>query len=399
MRSLHRRGVHTIVASEFEGIPHGSSRYCSERVRVPPSTGSITAYRDALLELASRPDVETVIPVREYDVYVLAKYREAFQREVSLVVPDFETLERAHDRLELARAAREAGVPTAGTRPLSAVEDWDDDVVVKSRYNVLSRDYVDSFPADTVEEVRAVRFLPAGTRPDAEDLRVTMKHDPIVQEFVPQADKILYCALWEDGEPVATYQHRQIRQNSWVGGGGVYRKSTHSPAVEEAAHDLLSHLDWHGLACIEYIEDAETGEWKFLEINPRTWQSLPEAVRAGVDFPHYYWLRTRGDPVPEVDYETGIACHIAYGELSHLASVLRDESPFLDPPSFGSTLWNIATSCIAHPRFDYLRLDDPRLAFSAIRETFATGVTASREYDGGGPSRPPIAPEESNPEQ
>lgn len=384
MRSLGRRGIDTVVASEHDRIPHTGSRFCSERVRLSSSPADLPAYRDELLGLAARPDVDTIVPVREYEAYVLAKYRDAFEEQVSLVGPDAGTLATAHDRYRLAEAAERAGVPVARTRLLSEVEDWDSDVVVKSRYNLLTGDYVDSYPDDRVEEARTVRFLPAGTEPDRSALRDRLKHDPIVQDFVPQANKYLYCALWEEGDPVATYQHRQIRQNSWVGGGGVYRKSAQSHEVERAANDLLSHLDWTGFACIEYLKDAATGEWKFLEINPRTWQSLPEAVRAGVDFPYIYWLRARGnsDPVDD-DYETGTACHIAYGEAGHLLSVLRDESPFAEPPSFARTAWDIATSCLRHPRFDYLRADDPGLFLSSVRETLSAGITSSRDYDAG----------------
>ena len=47
------------------------------------------------------------------------------------------------------------------------------------------------------------------------------------------------------------------------------------------------------------------------------------------------------------------------------------------------TLWEIASSCVTNPRFDYLRLDDPKLFLSAIRETMSTGVTSSRDYSSG----------------
>lgn len=382
MRSLHQRGVRTLVASEYERTPHFSSRYCSERIRITAPSDDLAAYRDELLLLASRLDVKTIIPVRECDVYLFAKYREEFDRHVSLVSPPLETLTKAHDRLQLAREAEAAGVPTPETRLLSDVDDWDEDVVVKSRFNLLVDEYVPDVPPDTVEEMKRIWFVPSDREPDIEEIRARANHDPIVQEFVPQADKHLYCALWDHGEPVATYQHKQVRQNSWVGGGGVYRVSARSEAVERAAYDLLSHLNWHGFACIEYIEDAETGEWKFLEVNPRIWQSLPEAVRAGVDFPYYYWLLARGERADvDGEYELGVSCHNAYGEVAHLLSLLRDDSPFVERPSFGRTLWDIAASCLRNPRFEYIRRDDPRLFLSAMLKTTGSGVTKSREYN------------------
>lgn len=385
LRSLNQRGIHTIVASEHDRIPHFSSRYCSERARLASPTRDLLAYKDDLLEIASRPGVETVMPVREFDVYLFAKYRDEFTDHVSLLAPPLDTLQRGHDRLALATEAAKAGVPRAETQRLSAFESWDTDAVIKPRYNLLTDEYVDSQSPRSAVEVKNVRFLPAGETPSYEAIRDEMQHDPIVQEFVPEADKHLYCALWEHGEPRAEYQHRQIRKNSWVGGGGVYRRSIHSAAVGDVARDLLEYLEWHGFVCIEYVKDERTGEWTFLEINPRLWQSLPEAIRAGVDFPYYYWLCTQGNSERiDAQYEDGLACHNSYGELAHLMSVRRDDSPFLDRPSFAGTLWEILTSCLANPRFEYIRADDPRLFLSAVRETLSTGVTESRQFESGG---------------
>lgn len=379
MRSLHRAGVDTVVASELERIPHFSSRYCSERVRLPSPWTDLIGYRDGLLEVAARPEVRTIVPVRECDVYLFARYAEAFEEHVSLVAPPMSTLERGHDRIRLAGAADSAGVPYARTEPLSTVADWNVDAVVKSRYNILTDAYCSEFDAGEAAEVNQVTFLPAEESPDPTELREGFRHEPIVQEFVPEADKHLYCALWDEGEPLATYQHKQIRKVSWVGGGGVYRKSAFSQDVDEMATRLLEELDWNGFACIEYIKDADTGEWKFLELNPRVWLSLPEAVRAGVDFPKFYWQAANGDTGPfDVTYPIGMPCHISYGELKHLMSIRSDESPFLDAPSFGRRALEIAVSCLRNRRFDYLRTDDPRFVAAAVRAL--AGMKTGKDY-------------------
>lgn len=368
IRSLSKHGIETIVASEEEWIPHFSSRYTSERIRLPAYWDDIVAYKDALVDIASRPEVKTIVPVRECDVYVFAKYEREFDEHVSILSPSLGTLERTHDRLQLATEAEAAGVPHAETAKLSEADGWDRDAVIKTRFNILTDHYIDSRDAGTAEEISDVVFLRGEDAPDLDELETRMRHEPIIQAFIPEEKKHLYCALWEDGEPLVTYQHRQIRKVSWVGGGGVYRESVHNEEVDAVAKKLLSHLNWDGYACIEYLKDRETGEWKFLEINPRVWLSLPEAVRAGVDFPYYYWRRTQGDPLPSgTGYDSGIRCHISYGELKHLLSVRRDESPFETPPSFGKTLAEIIGSCIRHPRFDYIRYDDPGFVLGAIK--------------------------------
>jgi predicted ATP-grasp superfamily ATP-dependent carboligase len=384
MRSLAQRGVRTVVASEHERIPHFASRYCSEQVQLSAAPEELTAYRDALLDIAARSDVETILPIRECDTYLFAKYRDRFEKYVSLVTPDLDTLEKAQDRILLSEEARRAGVPQARTRRLSDVDQWDSDVVIKSRYNLLTSDYVDSLSADDAAESRSVRFLQAGEEPDPAAIRAEMAHDPIVQDYIHESDRYLYCGLWDHGEPLASSQHKQIRSNSWVGGGAVYRVSAYSQEVERVATRLLSQLDWHGLVCAEYARDEETGEWKFLELNPRIWQSLPAATRAGADFPYYYWLRAQGRPEAiDPTYDIGVGTHMAYGELSHLLSIRTDDSPFLDRPAFGKTLLNIATSCVVDPRFDNIRLDDPQFFANAIRNALSSDDSGGRQYVAG----------------
>lgn len=380
IRSLNQRGIHTIVAAESPDVPHFDSRYCAERALLPPFREDLLAYRDALLDLATRSDVETIVPVRECDVYLFAKYREEFDQHVSLVSPDLETLRRSHDRHNLAREAEAAAVPRAKTWSLSEYDAWDRDVVVKARYNILTSEYVDHYSPATAREVHDVLFFPAGESPDEDALRERMDHDPIVQEYVSRADKHLYTALWEDGEPLSTYQHKQLRTRSWVGGAGIYRASAYAEEVEESAYRLLSQMDWDGYACIEYVKDARTGEWKFLENNPRVWQSLPEAVRVGVDFPYHYWLAARGSPELIDDrYETGIRSHVSYGELKHLLSIRYDDCPFEEPPSLSRTFVDVVTSCLRDPRFDFIRLDDPRFFLSAVRSL--PGIAFGDRYE------------------
>ncbi|WP_158055581.1 carboxylate--amine ligase [Halorussus halophilus] len=371
IRSLSKRDVYTLVASENEDALEFDSRFCDERT-VLPSPHDLQAYRDALLELATRSDVRTIIPVREEDIYLLSKYRERFEKHVSLAVPSLDALERVHDRKQLFDAAADAGVPIPETRLLSEVDDWDPELIIKSRYNLLAEDWVDGYDANAIEEVKTVEHVRPGEKPDVTALREEMKHDPIVQEFVPTSDEYMVAAIYDHGEPLATFQHRQIRGNSYTGGGSVYRESIYNEELEAVARTLLDHLDWHGLACIEYMKDERTGEFKLTEINPRMWQSLPFSVRAGADFPHYYWQLATGTPEeidtgPEPGYEVGTGSHLLYGEFGYLLSVLRDESPHVPKPSLVGATIDLLWSCYEHPNFDYLRLDDPRPFVSGVK--------------------------------
>lgn len=260
-------------------------------------------------------------------------------------------------------------MPAPDTEHLDAVADWSRPSIVKSRYNLLTSDYLGPGREGPPAEVKTITHLDPDETPDVAAIRDRMRHEPIVQEFVPKRAEYMFAALYDHGEPLATYQHRQIRGDSYIGGGGVYRKSIFDPRLEDAARRLLAELDWHGLACIEYIEDERSGEFTVVELNPRLWQSLPSTVCAGADFPYYYWLQATGrtdriDP----SYDRDVGCHRLNGEVGYLLSLLNDDSPHVDRTSVVGTLGAIVWSCLTDPNFDYLQLDDPRPFLRGLRQ-------------------------------
>lgn len=379
LRSLHRRGVRAIVASDKDGVPAAASRFCGESVSLPDPRSDLLAYRDSLLALAARKDVRTIIPVRPEDSYVLSRFRDAFEEHVSLVVPSMPQLESVYDRLRLAEAAEAAGVPVPETRLLSTVDSWNGELLIKTRYNVLVDAFLDGVTENELRVVKDIHHVGHDLPPDADAIRRAMGHDPIVQEFVHKDGEYLFAALYEDGDPLATFQHEQLRGNSYTGGGGVYRRSIHDPDLEAVGTRLLDHLDWHGLACIEYMKDARTDEYVLTEVNPRMWQSLPSAIHAGADFPYYYWLAATGraDEI-ECEYQLGVGTHMFRGELGYLASVLTERSPHLEAPGLAPTVWEIASSIVREPHFDYLSLDDPRPFLAGVRNVLRGRARKSR---------------------
>ncbi|WP_114575817.1 carboxylate--amine ligase [Saliphagus sp. LR7] len=358
VRSLGKQGVRTIAAVDDPDLGTSASRYCDDSVLIPPPS-DLPAYRDALLALAARPDVRTIVPHRPQDPYLLSRYREEFERYIDVTVPPFETLRAVHDRKRLADVAESAGVAVPETRLLTAVDDWRGDRIVKSRYNLLTEAYLDDLEPGESRIAKSIEHVPAGERPDVDGLLSTMGHEPIVQEYV-SGTEYLFGALYDEGRPLGTFQHRQIRGDSYTGSGGVFRESVDIPELEAAGQAIFDELDWHGLACIEYVRD-ETGEFSLVEINPRMWQSLACATRAGSEFPWWYWLSVTGrtDGI-DAGYEPGVGTHYLYGEVEHLVSVRRKESALVERPSLLARAAEIGRSCCEVPAFDMLHPDDPR---------------------------------------
>lgn len=358
LRSLGRQDIRPFAISEDETAAGCRSKYCDDVVSVPDPTTDLPAYEETLLQLAKESTVETILPFREPDIYVLARNKEAFSEHVGTPWPSLSTLQMVQDRAKLFDAADTADVATPRTRSLDDWTDWDQDVIVKPRYTVHATEYSDTF-AESHTQWSSTRYISPEEDPDPDEIVSEMGQVPLVQEYIPTTDEYGFFALYDDGDPVVTFQHRQRRAWKYCGGPSAYRESTDIPELEAAGLRLLDELDWNGVAMVEFLRDPETGEFKLMEVNPRFWSSLPFTIQAGVDFPQLYWLQATGQPIEgPIEYEVGMAGHLLRGELLHVYSVLADDYPLVDRPSLLWTLLTMGVSLVRNPNFDHLDMDD-----------------------------------------
>jgi predicted ATP-grasp superfamily ATP-dependent carboligase len=348
-----------------------ASRYCDEFVTVPSPQRDLLAYKDALLSIAARPNVRTILPMREEDTYLLPRYRSEFEEHVAVVWPSFATLREVHDRTKLIETAERLDIPTPKTWTLDEVPDWDQELIIKPRYNVLADGFIDSFAPNESIINKNVTYLQPGAEPDRETIRTQMDHIPIVQEVVSDTPGVEYAfrALYDHGKLVSMSQKKQLRGETYAGGGSVYRESIYEPRLEELGRRLLDRLDWHGLASIEFLKDTSTGEFNLMEVNPRAVGSIACDIGAGADFPYHYWLVAGGEATAPIDYDyqVGFGTHYLFGELQYLHSVLRKEHPSVKRPILHTAVRNVVSSCYNQPHFDYLSLDDSGPFLRGIR--------------------------------
>lgn len=123
--------------------------------------------------------------------------------------------------------------------------------------------------------------------------------------------------LCRNGEVQFAFQHERIHE-PFGAGGSSYRKSVEiTPSLFDAVCKLSEASGLNGLAMFEFIYHFESGEWVFLECNPRVWGSLPLALEAGADFPYMLWQQeVHGQTQFTASYRTGIHSYNLTKELS-----------------------------------------------------------------------------------
>lgn len=155
----------------------------------------------------------------------------------------------------------------------------------------------------------------------------------LLQERVEGHGLGVFLLVW-DGELLASFAHRRIREKPPSGGVSVLRESIPLPVgLREKCQRLLEAFDWNGVAMIEFKGESLEADPVLMEVNARFWGSLQLAIDAGVDFPRLLVQAALGQKVePVLSYRTGVKLRWFWGDVDHLWARLRYSKEALNLP-------------------------------------------------------------------
>jgi predicted ATP-grasp superfamily ATP-dependent carboligase len=379
VRSLGRVGHHVEVASSRVASLAGGSRFAKAEHVVPDPASGAEAFVRALGDLVRDQGIDMLVPMTDVSASVALSLREQ-HRSLLIPFPPRTTWESVADKAALMEAAAELGVPvprqvvvrgSGGDRAeilaLGAEVGWP--LVVKPhRSAVVGIDGVERFGVRLVADASQLDEVLANCAQGAFPV--------LVQERV-QGPGLGGFFLAVDGEVVASFAHKRLREKPPTGGVSVLRESV--PLREDLrrySEALLGHYGWSGVAMVEFKEDARTGTPYLMEINGRFWGSLQLAIDSGVDFPRLLLERLDGSVAggsqgggaagrssSETPYRVGVRSRWLWGDVDHLIWLLRaprgyrEANPAL--PGRATALLRFLVPWSPGVRYEVLRLSDP----------------------------------------
>ncbi len=200
----------------------------------------------------------------------------------------------------------------------------------------------------------------------------------VIQEVVPGRG-VGIEVLAHEGRILFAFQHQRVHETS--GFGSTYRKSVPiEPHLLDAASQLLSALDYTGVAMIEFRVDDATGRWVLLEINARFWGSLPLAVAAGADFPYYlYQMLVDGKREFPPAYRENVYCRQLLDDarwmwrtLSRRSDRGQEEGWEINRVSRWQLLADLARTLTFRDHIDSFAWRDPGPFLGELRQTLGT---------------------------
>lgn len=322
IRSLGRTGYRVLVASDRRWPLGGWSTYCQARYRLPEQSPEAVSE---LRKWAREQGVNCVLPLTERACLLCNAERSSWE-EAGITVgcgPE-PMLIRAFDKAQTFRYADGCGVTIPQTHFPESMEDCEKAAtelgypcIVKPRFSNLWD---------------GTRFLPdrgtAYVGSAAELQRAVLERTqgnvwPLIQAYAAGRGKGVF-ALCDHGQPVAWFAHERLRDVRPSGSGSSLRRSVAlEPRLRAPAERLLSALEWHGPAMVEFRDDG-LGEPVLMEVNGRFWGSLQLAIEAGVDFPAL-WLRILGGEQVQVpcEYRDGVVVRWLWGDFKRFLYILR----------------------------------------------------------------------------
>lgn len=338
VRSLGRWGHRVIVCSPKTKALAGGSRFSQAEHQVPNPLADPGEYAKVVRDLVRENRIDCVIPISEASLLALLPIRDELGSALN-AFPSLGAFSAVSDKQKLLEAARSEGIAVPWQIVVASRDELDVLIADTLPYPVVlkpARSVIGQEGART--KVGVTHAISAGVLRERLRSYPAEAYPVMIQQRIIGPGVGIFLLIWQ-GELLAEFAHRRIREKPPAGGVSVYRESIAAdPALVAKSSSLLRRFDWCGVAMVEFKVEEATGTPYLMEINGRFWGSLQLAVDAGVDFPALLLSAAAGEaPAPVLKYRTGVRSRWWWGDVDQLLLRLRrsDRDLSLPPGSPG----------------------------------------------------------------
>lgn len=373
-RSLGSKGVHVVVADAATRSLAGASRYCRDRFTYASPASNLEGFLSGVKSECSQRRIGVLLPVTELTTSIVLKHRQEFA-SVRVPYAEWKAFDALTDKWRLLKLAQGLNISIPKTEFVSEVSS----ITCLCRvltFPVVMKPYRSMIPCGG-------RWIPTSVHyaRSPEELKQIVaryeyfnEHPFLIQEYVSGRAEGVF-ALYDDGEPVAFFAHRRLREKPPWGGVSVLSESIRpNPEAQRMAQVLLDYVGWHGVAMVEF-KVSSTGIPYLMEVNGRFWGSLQLAIDAGVDFPWLLYQLAIAKDLGEVQpYIVGVKSRWLLGDFARLWKVLVNEgsSPYTSASGKVRSILEFLNFSQKGPRYDVNRLDDLLPFLLELTQSFTT---------------------------
>lgn len=289
LQSLGRAGVQVDLAAEAQDCLAMHSRYVSRKLQ-QPSQKHAADFAAWLREQDKLRNYTLIVPATETSLLGLRQLDENDPLRRKAFIAGDKALEIALDKEKTWQLAHQLSVPTPAGVLFSTLSE----IGLLQQFPVVLKPTHSKVMIDGILRTLAVAIVQNESERQ-EQLRQWLPVTPVQQQEYISGRGVGVELLFNHGKKIWHFAHERVHEYPLTGGASSYRRSIDPPqAMLHDAEKLLTALNWHGVAMVEFKMDTK-GQFWLMEINPRLWGSLALSIDAGVDFPLGLLQIARGD--------------------------------------------------------------------------------------------------------
>lgn len=279
-RALGELGIPVYVIDVVHCLAQ-HSKYCTKSFQCPAFNSS--EFITFLVDLAKREQLQGwfLIGSNDHIVENLALHQKELAPYYTMMVPIEQQLYNIINKARLLDVASSCGTHIPATCYPDSIEK-----AQTMRYPLLIKGCLGlSFYKATHQKAIQADSYEQLTKVLREITPLTS--DVMIQELIPfdaQNRVVSFTCFAIKGEIKAYWMGQKLREHPIKYGTATMSQSVLIPQVSDEARPLVKALQYTGTCEIEFMRDPRDGEWKLIEINPRTWLWVELAKACGVDY-------------------------------------------------------------------------------------------------------------------
>jgi protein-tyrosine-phosphatase/predicted ATP-grasp superfamily ATP-dependent carboligase len=361
MQSLGRTGAQIDLAAGTKDCLAMHSRYAARKLKQP---SQIAEFHRWLRAQDAKRNYTLIVPATEASLLALRQLDENDPLRLKAVIPGNAALETALDKEKTWQLSHQLGVPSptgvliSSVAEIGHVEQFP--VVLKPTHSKVT----------IAGELRTLAVAVVKNEAERqEQLKRWLPFTPVQQQQYVFGRGVGAEFLFDRGKKVWHFTHERVHEYPLTGGASSYRRSIAPPAnMLRDAEKLLTALNWHGVAMVEFKMDANGRYW-LMEINPRFWGSLALSIDTGVNFPLGLLQIARGQkPSAQPQYKTHYYTRDLRTDVDWLKSNLRanPQDPLLHTRSRSFSFIELLRPLTGRESWDHFDWRDPGITARAV---------------------------------
>lgn len=372
-RTLDGHGIPVEVATFQPEEPTLRSRAIHGFHRLPPKDRG-DELAAALVSLIRETQADMMLSAGDPSLAAMAQHYDQLAPLLHLGCPAPRAVERVLNKSLTLDAARQCGMAVPFTCTVTTVTDLES-IAPRLRFPVVVKPGQKGSAGFRILYSHSLAELSAA-------LSNHSWGSVLLQEYCPGVG-VGVEMLIRNGECVAVFQHRRLKESPSTGGVSVLAISeAPDPNLTQASLALLRELQWEGVAMVEFRVDRTTGNAVLMEVNGRYWGTSSFPARAGVEFPFYQWQLAHGEePRIAHEYAVGMRWRWTPGYIDRLHGVLAGSAADIGTkPSRWRELAEVPRNFSPGVRDALWSWSDPRPALTELGSTLFRWLKADAKW-------------------